>query len=215
MHWASQAMFEQSEALIIDAQTLLNERLKSLSKDQPADESVSGLFRPPPDSVMTTSKLTELQMKLCQLRSLINTDNRTAKTDSARRLARFVMLNPHSPGYSDQLEGMFGEMGKNDPLRDNVLLAEVKLLPDEMLRAERLAELHKQFANSDSGMQALYELALLKIHFWRQQDESKADIKKQYLSDARATLNNFLALYPNSFWAEQVKKNLESMPAAD
>jgi hypothetical protein len=131
------------------------------------------------------------------------------------RLARFVMLNPHSPGYTIQLDGLLDEMGKNDPLRDNVLLAQVKLIPDEQLRAERLAELHKQYANTDGGMHALYELALLKIHFWRQQDETNAEMKKRYLSDARATLSSFLALYPNSFYSEQVKKNLESMPAGD
>jgi hypothetical protein len=154
-------------------------------------------------------------MKFSQLLALISAENRTAKVDSAMRLARFVMLNPHSPGYAIQLDGLLDEMGKNDPLRDNVLLAQVKLIPDEQLRTERLAELHKQYQNTDGGMQALYELALLKSHFWRQQEESNAEMKKRYLSDSRATLRSFLAIYPNSFYAEQVKKNLESMPAGD
>jgi hypothetical protein len=215
MQWAGQAKFEQTQALISDAQSLLDKRLKMLAKTQPAEESLFSLFRPPPDSVMTASKLTELQMKFSQLFALTGAENRTAKVDSAMRLARFVMLNPHSPGYAIQLDGLLDEMGKNDPLRDNVLLAQVKLIPDEQHRAERLAELHKQYANTDGGMQALYELALLKIHFWRQQEESNAEMKKRYLSDARATLSNFLALYPSSIFAEQVKKNLESMPAGD
>ena len=215
IHWAGQGKFEQAEALITDAQMLLDERLKLLSREQPTEESLFSMFRPPPDSVMTVSKLTELQRKLSQLKTIISTDNRTAKADSAKRLARFVMLNPYSPDYADRLDELLEEMGKNDPLQDNVLLARVKLLPDEQLRAERLAELHQKYQNTDGGMQALYELALLKIHFWRQQDESNVEQKKRYLADARTTLNDFLKMYPDSFGAEQVKKNLASLPASD
>jgi hypothetical protein len=215
MSLAGQGRFEQAQTLIVDAHKLLDERLKALANDQPAEESLFSLFRPPPDSVETISKLTELQRKLSQLRVLISGENRTAKTDSAKRLARFVMLNPNDPGYAGQLEDLLAEMGKNDPLRDNVLLAQVKLILDEQLRNEKLAELHKQYLNTDGGMQALYELALLKIHFWRQQDESNVDRKKQYLADAKATLTGFLRMYPKSFYAEQVRKNLESLPASD
>lgn len=215
MHWAGQGKFEQADALISDTQTLLDKRLKLLAEEQPSEESLFSMFRPPSDSVMTVSKLTELQRKLSQLQTLISTENRTNKTDSAKRLARFVMLNPYSPDYADRLEELLTEMGKNDPLQDNVLLARVKLLPDEQLRAERLAELHRRYENTDAGCQALYELALLKIHFWRQQDESNVEQKKRYLADARTALNNFLKMYPDSFCTEQVKKNLASLPTAD
>ena len=215
MHWAGQGKFEQADALIADAQTLLDERLKLLNQEQPAEESLFSMFRPPADSVMTISKLTELQRKLSQLKALISTDNRTAKADSVKRLAKLVMLNPYSPDYAYRLDELLEEMGKNDPLQDNVQLARVKLLPDEQLRAERLAELHRRYENTDAGCQALYELALLKIHFWRQQDESDVVQKKRYLADARTALNNFLKMYPDSFCTEQVKKNLASLPAAD
>jgi hypothetical protein len=215
MHWAGQGKFEQAEALIADAQKLLDERLKLLNQEQPAEESLFSMFRPPSDSVMTVSKLTELQRKLNQLQTLISTENRTNKADSAKRLTRFVMLNPYSPDYADRLDELLTEMGKNDPLQDNVLLAKVKLLPDEQLLAERLAELHKKYQNTDAGCQALYELALLKIHFWRQQDESNVEQKKRYLADARTTLSDFLKIYPDSFCTEQVRKNLASLPASD
>jgi len=59
---------------------------------------------------------------------------------------------------------------------------------------------------------ALYELGLLKISLWRQQDESNAELKKKYLEEARATLTSFISLYPNNFCAEQVKKNLDDLP---
>jgi hypothetical protein len=215
IQWAGQQRFVQADALIADALTLLNTRLKSLETDQPTDDSIFGLFRPPPDSVMTVSKLTELQRKFNQLRVLISADNRLDKSDSVKRLARFVMLNPHSPDYSSRLDELLSQMGKNDPLRDNILLAQVKLIADDQLRAQRLAELFKQYQNTDGGMLALYELSLLKIQFWRQQDDSNIDAKKQYLADARAMLATFLRMYPASFCAEQVKKNLETLPAVE
>jgi hypothetical protein len=125
------------------------------------------------------------------------------------------MLNPYSPDYSRRLDELLAEMGKNDPLRDNILLAQVKLIADDQLRAQRLAELSKQYQNTDGGMLALYELSLLKIKFWRQQPDSNIDVKKQFLIDARASLSIFLRLYPASFCTDQVKKNLESLPSIE
>jgi hypothetical protein len=215
MHWAGQGRFDEAEALIGDAQRLLDDRLKAMAADQSGEESIFSLFGAPADTVETASKLTELQRKLGQLQNLISPENRTAKPESGKRLARFVMLNPHSPDYASQLEQLLSEINKSDPLRDNILLAQVKLLLDEQLRAERLGELYKQYQNTDGGMQALYELALLKIQFWRQQPETNSERKKQYLADARTMLNEFLRMYPRSYCAEQVKKNLATLPAVD
>jgi hypothetical protein len=215
MHWAGQQRFVQADALIADALTLLNTRLTTLQPEQPTDDSIFNLFRPPSDSVMTVSKLTELQRKFDYLHVLISSDNRLDKPDVARRLAIFVMLNPYSPDYSTRLDELLSQMGNKDPLRDNVLLAQVKLIADDQLRAQRLAELSSQYQKTDGGMLALYELSLLKIQFWRQKDDSNIDAKKQCLTDARATLTAFLQTYPASFCAEQVKKNLESLPAVE
>jgi len=215
MQWAGQAKFDEAKAIIAEDSNLLETRLKLLAGDQPTEESIFGLFRPPLDSAMTVSKLMELQRKLSQLRTIIGPDNYTSKPDSVKRLARFVMLNQNSPDYADQLDELLSEMGKNDPLRDNVLLAQIKLIPDEQLLAEKLAEMHTQHYRTDGGMQALYELSLLKIHFWQQQDAANIEQKKKSLADARATLTEFLRMYPNSFPAEQVKKNLASLPAGD
>jgi hypothetical protein len=215
MQWAGQARFDEAQAIIAEASKLLETRLKLLAGDQPTEDSISSLFRPPLDSAMTVSKLMELQRKFSQLRALISTNNYNAKPDSVKRLARFVMLNPNSPDYANQLDELLSEMSKNDPLRDNVLLAQIKLIPDEQLLAEKLAELYSQHYSTDGGMQALYELSLLKIHFWQQQDPANAEQKRKSLADARATLTEFLRMYPNSFPAEQVKKNLASLPAGD
>ncbi len=215
MQWAGQEKFDEAEAILSEASNQLENRLKLLNSDQPVEESIFSLFRPPAASVMTVSKLMELQRKISQLHMLINPKNHTTKPDSIRRLARFITLNSNNPGYSGQLDNLLSEMSKTDPLRDNIILAQVKLIPDEQLLAEKLAEVHTVHSNTDGGMEALYDLCLLKIHFWQQQDAANSEQKKKYLADARATLTAFLRMYPSSFPAEQVKKNLTSLPTSD
>jgi len=211
-HWAGQGRFEQADKLLAEAQTMTAERLKLLEKEQTQDETFFSPFRPPADSAMTVFKLTELQRKLNQLRNLIGTENQTGEAESARRLAKFVMLNPYASDYTRRLDELLEQIGGGDPLRDNILLAQTKLIADEQLRAEKLGRLHKKFHDTDGGMQALYELALLKIHLWRQRSESNLEQKKKYLADARATLTSFIAKYPDSFCAEQANKNLDDLP---
>jgi len=62
-------------------------------------------------------------------------------------------------------------------------------------------------------MQALYELARLKIRLY--QDESNPEQKKKRLADARSALTSFLSLYPESYCTEQVKKNLDALPTVE
>jgi hypothetical protein len=50
---------------------------------------------------------------------------------------------------------------------------------------------------------------------WRQQGESSLEQKKKFLADARATLSAFMNFYPDSFFAEQVKKNLDNLPTIE
>ena len=214
-HWAGQGRFEQADELLAKAQTMLCERLKLLEKEQTQTETLFSPFRPPADSAMTAFKLTELQRKLNQLRNLISAENKTDETVSAKRLAKFVMLNPHAADYARHLDKLLKQAGDDDRLRDNILLAQAKLVADEQLRAENLSQLHKKFQDTDGGRQALYELALLKIRLWRQQSEANLETKRQYLAQARATLTSFIALYPNSIFTEQAKKNLDDLPTID
>jgi len=209
-HLAGQGRFEQADELLAEAQTMVAERLELREKEQAQGETFFRSFRPPADSAMTVSKLTELQRRLNQLRNLIGSENRMGRPASSERLARFVMLNSHAFDYERHLDELLDEMGDNDPLRDNILLAKTKLVADEQRRAEKLNELHKKFADNDGGMQALYELGLLKISLY--QNESNLEQKKENLADARATLTRFISLYPDSFCAEQVKKILNNLP---
>jgi hypothetical protein len=214
MQWAGRGMLTQADELLTKAQTMLAaEQSKLLAAEQAPSGKWFGLFHPPAESVMTLPKLSELQRRLYQLRTLISTENRTDQPGSVERLAKFVMLNPHASDYAQHLDGLLEQTEDGDRLRDNILLAQAKLVADEQLRAEKLSELHKECSQTDAGMLALYELGLLKISLWRQQDESNAELKKKHLEEAKATLSSFISLYPTSFYAEQVKKNLDGLPA--
>jgi len=213
-HQAGRGIFKQAQELLTEAQAMLDaERAKLLEAEKEPSGKLSGLFRPPADSVMTLPKLDDLQRRLDQLRILISPQNRTDEPGSFECLTRFVMLNPHASGYAQQLDGLLEQTEEGDRLRDDILLAQAKLVADEQHRAEKLGELHKEYQQTDAGMLALYELGLLKISMWRQYGESNPELKKQYLEQVRATLMSFVSLYPLSSYAEQVKKNLDGLPA--
>jgi hypothetical protein len=139
---------------------------------------------------MTSSKLEDLHRRLDQLQLLISSENRTNDPGSIERLAMFVMLNP-----------------------DNILLAQIKLIADEHGRAEKLGELHSEHPNTDGGMLALYELGILEIGMGHRQDPANPQFRQKFLERARATLEKFIELYPGSFHIDQVKKNLDGLPA--
>ncbi len=212
-HLAGQQMFEEAKNLLAEAQKMLAaEKSKRLEAEQKPSDKLFGLFRSPADSVMTVPKLNELQRRLSQLQVLVSSQNRTKEPGSVERLAKFVMLNSHASEYAQHLDGLLEQTENGDRLRDNILLAQAKLVADEQLRVEKLSEIHKEYGQTDAGTMALYELGLLKISLWRQQDESNTELKKKFLEEARATLTSFISLYPNNFCAEQVKKNLEDLP---
>jgi len=214
MQWAGRGMFQQADELLAKAQTMLAaEQTRLLEAERAPSGKLFGLFRPPPTSVMTTPKLSELQRRLHHSRILISPENRTDEPGSIDRLARFVMLNPHAPDYAQHLEGLLEQTEDGDRLRDNILLAQAKLIADELRRAEELSDVHEKHSQTDAGMLALYELGLLKISLWRQQDEANVELRAKHLEAARATLTSFISLYPESFYAAQVRRNLDGLPA--
>jgi len=211
--WAGRAEFELADKLLTDAQEMFAERLELLEEDQMQGDTFFSLFRAPADTAMTTFKLADLQRRVNQLRNLIGPENQTDKQRTKEHLARFVMLDPKATNYAHDLDKLLGQTGDNEPLRDNILLAQAKLVADEQHRAEKLAQLHKEYQGTDGGMQALYELARLKISLY--QSEKNPEHKKKYLAEARALLASFTEKYPDSFCVEQVKKNLDDLPKPD
>jgi hypothetical protein len=207
---AGRGRFSQADTFLDQAQTMV-QPLSQRQESPPASESLYSAFRPPAETVMTPVKLRELQGRIHELQTLIGEENRAGENGAADRLARFVALNPHSLDYAGQLEALLATVGPADGLRDNIVLALARLIPDDQLRAERLIRLNQECRDTDGGRRALYELTRLKIGLYQREDESDRQ-KRKLLTEAREMLTSFLELYPNSFYAEQVKRNLDNLP---
>jgi len=214
MHWAGLGRFGLADSLLEQAQQMMHGKIELVNSQQTQAENLFSTFRPPSQTVMTSLKLDELSRRISSLRTLISSANRTEEPASEQRLAEFVILNPHSEEYPEQLGRLLTGMADNDPLKDNVLLAQAMLIADEQLRAEKLAELNTKYLNTDGGMQSLYELALLQRKFWSQ-IQSNSEQKKKLLADTHQTMTSFLALYPDSVYSEQIKKILSDLPKVD
>jgi hypothetical protein len=212
-HYAGERLFDRAEELLAEAQIMLAAEQTRVAKAGLARSGgLFGLFRKPPDSAMALSKLEDLHRRLDQLQLLISSENRTADAGSIERLAKFVMLNPRASDYAQRLDGLLEQTEGEDRLRDNILLAQTKLIDDELRRAEKLGELHSEHTDTDGGMIALYELGILQISMGHRQDPANLQFRQQFFEQARATLEKFIELYPESLHIEQVKKNLGGLP---
>ena len=210
--WAGQGKFDDAAKLRAEAHAMADERLTKL-REQGRPKGFLGLFSAPPDSVMTELRLTDLIVRIEQLRILISPENQQNGPGAGDRLAAFVMLNPHSADYPADLDELLKETDDADPLRDNIILAQIKMIPDEETRADRLAQLHKDFPDTDAGTEALYELARLKLHLY--QAESDETLKKARLTETKELLANFVTRYPESIFTAQAKKNLAALPTPE
>ncbi|MBP8303848.1 MAG: hypothetical protein KBE04_06965 [Phycisphaerae bacterium] len=207
-HWAGQGHVELAENLAREAGRLLKDRLDQVVLQDKADPM--RLFHPPAQSILTENRLRDLQQRLDRLCGLIGAENRRDDPESEARLARFVMLDPHTLEYGAELEALLAAMPVDDPLRDNVLVAQAKALEDVQVCAERLLAIHRQYRDADGGKEALYELARLKIRLY--QGQTDAPSKKVLLREARATLTEVITLYPESSLAHQAAQNLATLP---
>ncbi len=204
---AGKRELEKARTLLREAREMIQQQLERHEKAPSApDESLFSAFRPPADTAMTPTELRDLQGRIYELQTLIGDENLTGPEGALDRLATLVTLNPHSLDYERHLDALLAQAGEQDGLRDNLLLEKAKLIADDQGRAERLAELSRQHQNTDGGMQALYELTRLNIRLYQQES------KRENLLLARDMLNSFLSLYPQSFYAVQVRKNLEDLP---
>ncbi len=223
-HLAERGVFTREEAgagqdpnfcatvLLADANEIAQRQLALQEKAAAASDSDSLLsaFKPPLRTVMTPGKLRELQRRIYDLQMLLALENRSGGPAADEHLARFIKLDPHSLDYERQLDALLAQLGPNEGLRDNVLLAKASLIPDDLLRAERLSQLNDQYPRTDGGMQALHELA--RLHLRQFQNEADTKKKKEYLAAARETLTGFVNLYPRSFYADQARQNLNGLP---
>ena len=209
---AGRGRFTQAGTFLGQAEAMVQEELARQEDVQTPSDSLFSAFKPPARTVMTSLKLRELQRRIRELQALIGDENLKGADGAAERLAKFVTFNPHSVEYGQQLSALLARCGEQDGLRDNILLAQAKLIPDNQGRSERLSQLNRQYQDTDGGMQALYELARLKIRLYQEQGDGDRDRQKRLLTEARDMLTSFMSLYPNSFYVEQVERNLEALP---
>ena len=211
MYWGGQAQFDRATEKLDEAKTRLETVMNDLDESRHDESGMTPtLFRVPAQSIMTKVKLQELQSRLDRLLSLIRPENRGKTKESELRLAQFVKLDPHTKDYPKRLEELMIQLGPQDGLRDNVELAQAKLEPDDQSREIRLGAVHKSYAGTDGGIEALFELALLKTTQYRTQTDP--DHKKDQLQKASSTLEEFLKLYPDSRFSPQARKLLSNLP---
>jgi hypothetical protein len=209
---AGRGLFTQAGSFLDQAETMVQEELTQRETALAPSDSLFSAFRPPAQTVMAALKLHELQWRIHELQTLIGEENAQGSEGAPARLARFVMLNPHSVEYGQQLDTLLTQTGEQDGLRDNILLAQAKLIPDDQGRSERLSHMNRQYQDTDGGMEALYELARLKIRLYQEEGDADRDKKRRLLTEARDMLSSFTSLYPGSFYVEQVERNLETLP---
>jgi hypothetical protein len=208
-HLAGKGLFQKATELLQEARTMTTAKLKEQEQSTASNPAFLSSFTPPPSSAMTVSRLTELQRRLGDFAALISDENYTTDAITQLRLSRFVMLDTHSLDYPARLESFLAQTNENDPLRDNILLAKIKLTKDLQLRAEQLKALNDRYKNRDGGIAALYELALLKVRL--SQEFTGAEQKKR-LAEARGTLESFISAYPKSNFTVNAQTVLNSLP---
>ena len=179
----------------------------------PKADTIWTAFSKPAKTVMTKVKLNELRFRLKKLELLIGDHNIGQDKASRDRLARFVMLDDHKIDYPEQVEQLLRETAKDDPLMDNILLARAMMDNEIEIRAAKLIEITKDYAATDAGIQARYELGVLNVQLWK--DAKDQEIKDKYLKNARQILTDFKTEYPNSIFVSQALAVLQGLPIGD
>ena len=212
MHLAGQERFPLAIELAEEAIEKLQAQLQVA--DQVKQSRLGKAFTPPATSVISEFDLKKLNIKLLSLIELINGQNHTDNDPSRKRLAEFVMLNRHRRDYPEKLDAFLAGMNEDDPLRDNILLAEIMLIPDTLSRAEQLDELAKKFTGTDAGISAKFELAVLRVSLWKEAKSAGAEEKNlaEELALARKKLAEFIEAYPQSIFAAQAREKLANLP---
>ena len=206
--------FEKADELCEVALAMIRDYLSRQDEGEstPVErDSIFTAFQEPTKTVMTPFKLSNLEIRLKRLQKLIGEENRGSDEQDQSRLAAVVTLNPHAPVYASQLDNLLNEMPKSDPLRDNVLLEKTMLVEDAQQRQEMLIKLAKKFTDTDGGIEALYELALVQVQLWKDPNLSE-EAKQELLAETRTILADFLNTYPKSIFAEKARELLNTLP---
>ncbi len=214
MHLAGEEKFEQASSFCKVTKSILNKRLEEVENAPSDSQAVLGVFAKGPTSVMKAFKLQNLRQKLNQLELFLG-NARSMKTQAEKeRLGRFIILNRHGRDYALQIDKLLDESEDGDALKDNLLLAKIKLIPDMQMRARQLRELSNQYPNTDGGTEAMYVIGILNVQLWNSPDTGGED-KAAYLREARAILSSFVKDHPDSIFSVEASTVLESLAGAE
>jgi hypothetical protein len=215
MQEAGRGKFDKAEELCDVAITLTSQELEKLQTQTVAQNvGIFSAFTPPPETTMTATELKDILFRLKKLRSLISPENQGITPQSRQRLAEFVTLNPYRMDYDAKLTSLLAAMDETDVLRNHILLALALTEEDPAVRLQKLTELVTAAPTSNAVVQAHYEIALIKIGLWKNQ-QTPADIRKTELNEARAILSRIVAEHGMTLWAEQAQKFLASLPTGE
>jgi len=209
VHLAGMEQFPSARQLI-DQGLVMIKNESAAAAGASADET-ERIFRKPQTTVITEFDLKKIKRKLQYLRNLISSENLGSDEKTAHLLAQFILLNPHDQLFRLQLDNLLAQATDKSPIADNILLSQIMLTPDLVLRQQRLGQLAKNYAETDGGIQAKFEQACLKLAIWKEHGLSEAE-KERYLTEARNDLEDFLKNHPDSIFAEQAREKLSAMP---
>ncbi len=213
MDEAGKGNFDVAEEICHTAQIRIDEVRGEFSVSYTEESpSIFEAFQQPAQAVMTPFKLHDLQLRFRRLQSFISKENQGDDDESQKRLAEFLMLNPHDDrGYAVSLDGLLEKTSADDGLRDNLLLAKAMLVDDIQRRSQLLEELAKRYPQRDAGIQAHYEWGMAKIKLWKNTDSSEEE-KQQLLVDSRKILSDFIKEHRDSFFSGQAGEMLQTLP---
>ena len=209
VHLAGMEQFPSARQLI-DQGLVMIKNESAAAAGASADET-ERIFRKPQTTVITEFDLKKIKRKFQYLRNLISSENLGSDEKTAHLLAQFILLNPHDQLFRLQLDNLLAQAADKSPIADNILLSQIMLTPDLVLRQQRLGQLAKNYAETDGGIQAKFEQACLKLAIWKEHGLSEAE-KERYLTEARNDLEDFLKNHPDSIFAEQAREKLSAMP---
>ncbi|MHC4551159.1 MAG: hypothetical protein ACYSUT_00110 [Planctomycetota bacterium] len=213
MYLAGQADFDKAGELCEVTLIKIRDYLKAQQEDDTAvkADSLFTAFHEPARTVMTPFKLADLEFRLKRLQSLIGKENQGTDDASGQRLGRFIGRNPHGIEYAAWLESQLADIEEADGLRDNLLLEQTMLIDDARQRMQQLTELSQTYPETDGGLRALYELAMVKVQL-RKAPETTDEVKQQLLTETRSILDAFVETHPENLYAEQARSLLKGLP---
>jgi len=214
MHLAGAGLFDHATRLLEQAAAMINQKIQANQKALPSSAPFFTPFTQPSFTAISDIKLAQVLREVERLLQLIAAQTPVTDPQSKARLSKFILLDQTAPDYPQVVEQLISQTPPDDPLMDNLLLAKAMLIKDRSRQAQDLAKIYQNYKTTDAAREALFELAILKVHNWQDTSLAASPAKKQKsLMEAKATLNDFLRLYPGSSLAPQIKTILDGLPA--